>query len=659
MSGVSALLWQAALLLLGAYFIGAFLGCWLRRRFNAPPQVAMESPTILSPSARTVTAANASSSDRFGRALDGGDRPAPPAAEAIETVPTSKNGGGNPAVGGEGDAASQTATSRSAAPTGSADLLARIPPEEPPVTVGAPASAPLAQVPPEEPEPAPVAAPTHPPTVDLTPPMSASAAAAAARAARLAVSNRPTPDAPPLAASPHSDLPISTTEKMEQLTPPATTDLPASSGSGGQATVAAQIDNSIVSVSDAPDDLTLIKGVTDIEAAVLRDAGFATFSAIADWSPSDVSRVNAMVAGERRVSRENWIEQAQLLKDGHGTAYTSSVLANVTPRPEKVVTANPDASLAGAPAARATNSIGSDDEISNRIASSSSDDEVDEPFSELPAESTKPEAVVVSEPTAVPDVSARAAFARQRGGYADDLQQIDGINAEIEKLLNEQGVTRIAQIAGWPPEEEQRLDRMLGGMNRIRRENWVGQARRISGFSEIEDRPVHDQEAAPNAASAEPVADDSPTEEVTTSDVAAPVGDASDPNDAPTETRASESNVLPLGNAASTARSNVSTFRSVRSNALLGDKPSIDPSGPGDDLKRIRGIGVLIEKRLRAMGYTSYEQIGSWTQSDVDRVNQKLDFRGRIERENWIEQARILAAGGQTEFSRRQERDDS
>ena len=33
-----------------------------------------------------------------------------------------------------------------------------------------------------------------------------------------------------------------------------------------------------------------------------------------------------------------------------------------------------------------------------------------------------------------------------------------------------------------------------------------------------------------------------------------------------------------------------------------------------------------------------------------------LDFKGRIERENWVEQARILAAGGQTEFSRRVDR---
>jgi predicted flap endonuclease-1-like 5' DNA nuclease len=72
-----------------------------------------------------------------------------------------------------------------------------------------------------------------------------------------------------------------------------------------------------------------------------------------------------------------------------------------------------------------------------------------------------------------------------------------------------------------------------------------------------------------------------------------------------------------------------------------------------DDLKRIRGVGVLIEKKLNSMGITGYDQIARWTQADIERISTTLDFKGRIERENWIEQARILAEGGQTEFSRR------
>jgi predicted flap endonuclease-1-like 5' DNA nuclease len=81
----------------------------------------------------------------------------------------------------------------------------------------------------------------------------------------------------------------------------------------------------------------------------------------------------------------------------------------------------------------------------------------------------------------------------------------------------------------------------------------------------------------------------------------------------------------------------------------------VRPAEP-DDLKRIRGIGVLIEKRLNALGIAAYEQIANWTDADIARVSDTLEFKGRIERENWVEQARILATGGQTEFSRRVDR---
>ncbi|MDP1908976.1 MAG: hypothetical protein Q8K85_11800, partial [Hyphomicrobium sp.] len=102
-------------------------------------------------------------------------------------------------------------------------------------------------------------------------------------------------------------------------------------------------------------------------------------------------------------------------------------------------------------------------------------------------------------------------------------------------------------------------------------------------------------------------------------------------------------------------------LRSVRSEALVGvdaQRP-FRPGGGIDDLKRIRGIGVLIEKKLNSLGVTHYEQVANWTGADIERISNILDFKGRIERENWIEQARILASGGQTEFSRRVDRGEA
>ncbi len=56
------------------------------------------------------------------------------------------------------------------------------------------------------------------------------------------------------------------------------------------------------------------------------------------------------------------------------------------------------------------------------------------------------------------------------------------------------------------------------------------------------------------------------------------------------------------------------------------------------------------------MGYRTYEQIANWPAADVERISRALSIPGRIEQENWIEQARILASGKQTEFARRLDR---
>jgi NADH-quinone oxidoreductase subunit E len=69
------------------------------------------------------------------------------------------------------------------------------------------------------------------------------------------------------------------------------------------------------------------------------------------------------------------------------------------------------------------------------------------------------------------------------------------------------------------------------------------------------------------------------------------------------------------------------------------------PEGEPDDLKLISGIGPGIEKVLHELGIYHFHQIAQFTPDNVAWVNQRLRFRGRIEREDWIDQARKLAAG--------------
>ena len=71
---------------------------------------------------------------------------------------------------------------------------------------------------------------------------------------------------------------------------------------------------------------------------------------------------------------------------------------------------------------------------------------------------------------------------------------------------------------------------------------------------------------------------------------------------------------------------------------------------PADDLTRIKLIDYFIQQRLKHLGVRTFEDIAGWTASDVARVSQTLGFYGRIEQENWIEQAQILVKGGSVEI---------
>lgn len=62
-----------------------------------------------------------------------------------------------------------------------------------------------------------------------------------------------------------------------------------------------------------------------------------------------------------------------------------------------------------------------------------------------------------------------------------------------------------------------------------------------------------------------------------------------------------------------------------------------------DDLKRIKGIGPVLERKLHKLGVKSFAQIAAFTDDDIGKVDQVLNFKGRIEREDWVGQARNLA----------------
>ena len=71
----------------------------------------------------------------------------------------------------------------------------------------------------------------------------------------------------------------------------------------------------------------------------------------------------------------------------------------------------------------------------------------------------------------------------------------------------------------------------------------------------------------------------------------------------------------------------------------------------GDDLSKIKGLGPKLRALLPTLGISSYAQIAALSEADLDALDAKLGtFAGRPRRDNWVEQAKFLAAGDTAGF---------
>ena len=68
------------------------------------------------------------------------------------------------------------------------------------------------------------------------------------------------------------------------------------------------------------------------------------------------------------------------------------------------------------------------------------------------------------------------------------------------------------------------------------------------------------------------------------------------------------------------------------------------PEGEPDDLKQISGVGPVLETKLHEIGIRKFSQIANFSADDITKVDDALAFKGRIDRDNWVEQATTLAS---------------
>jgi len=91
------------------------------------------------------------------------------------------------------------------------------------------------------------------------------------------------------------------------------------------------------------------------------------------------------------------------------------------------------------------------------------------------------------------------------------------------------------------------------------------------------------------------------------------------------------------------AKTSAAAAHGVVDDAKLGPVYASAPANV-DDLKSIQGLGKKIEAELHGIGIYTFAQIGAWTEDQVAEVDQRLGLKGRVVRENWVVQAKELAA---------------
>lgn len=179
----------------------------------------------------------------------------------------------------------------------------------------------------------------------------------------------------------------------------------------------------------------------------------------------------------------------------------------------------------------------------------------------------------------------------------DDLTKIKGVGLPLALELKKNGITRFEQVANWSDADVAEISKEFGFSGRIERENWMDQAKILAAGDELEFTTHQLSEAERNS-------------------------------------QASQS-----------SRWNDHIHREeLEKLSKPSQAPTSPPSPAGDDLKQVTGIGTDLEQRLNTLGINWLSQIAAWSDDDVVAISRQLNIPGRIEHENWIEQARKLGS---------------
>ncbi len=249
--------------------------------------------------------------------------------------------------------------------------------------------------------------------------------------------------------------------------------------------------------------------------------------------------------------------------------------------------------------------------------------------------------VVAAEPLRMARMERPRGIAMARNGKPDNLLRISGVGPKNEKILHSLGYFHFDQIAAWTPENVSWVDDHLKFNGRIDREEWINQSRLLADGNDAEFTRLYGTggEGSKEAGSRTVRG---PQEKA---EMAAPSAALMSANIAADKLAAEK---------AAAAKAAAAADEKAAASGKMAKPKGIAKArgGKPDDLQRISGIGPKNESILHSLGFFHFDQIAAWTATEVNWVDDHLRFNGRIKREEWIRQARLLFEGKEAEFAK-------
>jgi predicted flap endonuclease-1-like 5' DNA nuclease len=200
----------------------------------------------------------------------------------------------------------------------------------------------------------------------------------------------------------------------------------------------------------------------------------------------------------------------------------------------------------------------------------------------------------------------------EQGEDEDDLQLVRGIGDKIVRELHDLGIWRLRQIATWTPGQQAWIGERLGHGGPEERKFWVAQAQLlVAGVETDHSRALRQGQGSASAHGS----DAEPLDEAAAAALHAALPQVIAPH------------------------ANDEVYAGARPLSLL--QP---PHGEKDDLAAIDGIDDELAERLHGLGVWTFGQIACWSDENAGWIGSYLAFPHRVQREGWVEQARVLFA---------------